>query len=82
MAKTIKRNDEVVVIAGSHKGKRGKVLKVKAGESVTVESVNLIRKYERKSQNNPNGGSSEREYPIHFSNVMLAERFDAKQGGK
>ena len=78
MAKSIKREQEVVVIAGAHKGKRGKVLSVKAGESVVVESVNLITKYIPKSQENPEGGKTQREAPIHYSNVMLAERFDAK----
>lgn len=78
MAKSIKREQEVVVIAGAHKGKRGKVLSVKAGESVVVEGVNLITKYIPKSQENPEGGKTEREVPIHYSNVMLAERFDAK----
>ena len=78
MAKSIKREQEVVVIAGAHKGKRGKVLSVKAGESVVVEGVNLITKYIPKSQENPEGGKTQREAPIHYSNVMLAERFDAK----
>ena len=78
MAKSIKREQEVVVISGAHKGKRGKVLSVKAGESVIVEGVNLIKKHIPKSQQNPEGGVTEREVPIHYSNVMLAERFDAK----
>lgn len=78
MAKSIKREQEVVVIAGAHKGKRGKVLSVKAGESVVVEGVNLITKYIPKSQENPEGGKIQREVPIHYSNVMLAKRFDAK----
>lgn len=78
MAKAIKREQEVVVISGAHKGKRGKVLSVKAGERILVEGVNMITKYERKSQENPEGGSVEREAPIHYSNVMLAEKYDAK----
>ena len=60
MAKTIKREQEVVVIAGAHKGKRGKVLEVKAPEKLLVEGVNLITKYERKTQENPEGASSAR----------------------
>ena len=79
MAKAIKREQEVVVISGAHKGKRGKVLSVQAGERVLVEGVNLITKYERKTQENPEGGSVEREAPIHYSNVMLAAKYDAKQ---
>lgn len=79
MAQTIKREQEVVVISGAHKGKRGKVLSVAAGERVLVEGVNLITKFERKTQENPEGGSVEREAPIHYSNVMSAEKFDAKK---
>ncbi len=79
MAQTIKRNVEVVVISGSQKGKRGKVLSVKPGEKVVVEGVNVRKKFERKSQEKPEGGSVEREVPIHYSNVMLAERFDKRQ---
>jgi large subunit ribosomal protein L24 len=79
MAKAIKREQEVVVISGAHKGKRGKVLEVRAPERVLVEGVNLITKYERKSQENPEGGSVEKEAPIHYSNVMLAEKYDARQ---
>ena len=78
MGKAIKREQEVVVISGAHKGKHGKVLEVKAPEKILVEGVNLITKYERKTQENPEGGSVEREVPIHYSNVMLAEKYDAK----
>lgn len=78
MAKAIKREQEVVVISGAHKGKRGKVLEVRAPNKVLVEGVNLITKFERKTQENPEGGSVEREVPIHYSNVMLAEKYDAK----
>ena len=79
MSKSIKREQEVVVIAGAHKGKRGKVLSVNAGEKVVVEGVNLITKHIPKTQENPDGGVTQREVPIHYSNVMLAERFDAKK---
>jgi len=79
MAKAIKREQEVVVISGAHKGKRGKVLEVKTPEKVLIEGVNLITKYERKTQENPEGGSVEKEAPIHYSNVMLAEKYDAKR---
>lgn len=79
MGQAIKREQEVVVISGAHKGKRGKVLSVSPGERVLVEGVNMITKYERKTQENPEGGSVEREAPIHYSNVMSAEKFDAKQ---
>ena len=82
MAKLIKREQEVVVIAGSHKGKRGKVLEGMGNDRVLVEGVNMITKYERKTQENPEGSSIQREASIHYSNVMLAEKFDAKAKSK
>jgi large subunit ribosomal protein L24 len=75
MAKNIKKGEEVVVIAGDHKGKKGKILQVLRDKNrVIVEGVNLLKKHERKSQDNPQGSIVEREFPIHYSNVMLAER--------
>jgi large subunit ribosomal protein L24 len=78
MSKAIKREQEVVVISGSHKGKRGKVLSVNSKTSVVIEGVSVITKKLPKSQENPEGGSVDRETPVHYSNVMLAEKFDAK----
>ena len=75
MAKKVKKGEEVVVIAGDHKGKKGKVLQVLRDKNrVIVEGVNLLKKHERKTQDNPQGSIVEREFPIHCSNVMLAER--------
>ena len=82
MARAIKREQEVVVIAGSHKGKRGKVLEIMGNDRVLVEGVNMITKYERKTQENPEGSSIQREASIHYSNVMLAEKFDTKVKSK
>ncbi len=75
MAKKVKKGEEVVVIAGDHKGKKGKVLQVLRDKNrVIVEGVNLLKKHERKTQDNPQRSIVEREFPIHCSNVMLAER--------
>ena len=75
MSKNIKKGEEVIVIAGDHKGKKGKILQVlREKNRVIVEGVNLLKKHERKSQDNPQGSIVEREFPIHYSNVMLAER--------
>ena len=75
----VKKNDEVVVIAGSDKGKRGRVIAVLTGKSrVIVEGVRLTKKHMRKSQNNPQGAIIEREGTIHVSNVMKADKFDAR----
>lgn len=76
----IKRGDEVVVIAGAHKGKRGKVMQVlPATERVVVEGVALRKRHQRKSQDNPEGAIVEREGTLHYSNIMLAERYDNRR---
>ncbi len=70
MSKKIKKGDEVVVIAGDHKGNKGKILEViRTKNRVLVEGVNLVKKHERKTQENPQGSIVEREASIHFSNV-------------
>ena len=75
MSKKIKKGEEVIVIAGDHKGKKGKVLQVLRDKNrVIVEGSNLLKKHEKKTQDNPQGSIVEREFPIHYSNVMLAER--------
>ena len=79
MAKAIKRGDEVVVISGSHKGKRGKVLEVQHGNNrVLVEGVNLIKKHQKKTQESPEGAIIEKEASIHYSNIMSATRYDER----
>jgi len=71
----VSRGDTVVVIAGNHAGKSGKVLEVKAAkEQVIVEGVRMIKKHQRKSQDHPTGSIIEREGPIHVSNVKLVEK--------
>ena len=77
----VKKNDEVVVLSGTQQGKRGKVLEVLRNRSrVIIEGVNLIKKAQRKSQNQPEGGIIEREGPLHISKVMLAADYDARKG--
>ncbi len=73
-AKThVKKNDEVVVISGNHKGETGRVLQVFPEKGhVLVEGVRMIKKHEKRSQDRPEGGIIEREGPIHISNVKLA----------
>ena len=75
----VKKNDEVVVIAGSDKGKRGRVISVIGKkERVIVEGARMIKKHMRKSQQYPQGQIIEREGTIHISNVMQAADFDAR----
>ncbi|HCJ12582.1 MAG: 50S ribosomal protein L24 [Verrucomicrobia bacterium GWF2_51_19] len=81
--KSLKRGDEVVVIAGSHKGKRGKVLELLSKKNrVVVEGVAMVKKCVRKSEKNPEGGMETREGSIHYSNVMRAETFEARKARK
>ena len=75
----VKKGDEVVVIAGAEKGKRGKVIAVETRKQrVIVEGVKMIKKHMRKNQNQPQGAIIEREGTIHISNVMAAGKFDAR----
>lgn len=79
MSKQLKSGVEVVVIAGAHKGRRGRVMSyLPAKNRVIVEGVNLRKKHEKKTQENPEGAIVEREAPLHRSNVMLASEFDAR----
>ena len=75
----VKKNDEVVVLAGSDKGKRGRVISVLGKkERVIVEGARMIKRHMRKSQNHPQGAIVECKGSIHISNVMKAEDFDAR----
>ena len=70
----VKKGDQVVVVAGKHKGTSGEVLKViPKQERVLVKGVNVVTKHIKRSQMNPQGGIDKREAPIHISNVMLAD---------
>jgi large subunit ribosomal protein L24 len=71
----VKKGDQVEVISGNFRGSSGKILEVlHRKERVLVEGVRIIKKHLRKSQDNPSGKISEREGPIHISNVKLIER--------
>jgi large subunit ribosomal protein L24 len=75
----VKKGDEVQVISGNHRGASGKVLQVlPSKQQVLIEGVRLIKKTQRKSQDNPNGAIITREGPIHISNVKLIESRGAK----
>ena len=68
----VKRGDIVVVIAGSHKGKEGKILEVLAGSGrARVEGVAMVKRHLKKSQEHPQGTIAEREGSVHLSNLML-----------
>jgi large subunit ribosomal protein L24 len=77
----VKKGDEVVVIAGSEKGGRGKILLVNTKKQrLTIEGLKMIKRHTKKSQSQPQGAIVEREGTIHFSNVMLAATFDQRTG--
>ena len=76
----IKKNDVVVVISGSHKGKSGKILEIRSAKNrAVVEGVAMIKRHEKKSEKNPQGAITEREGTIHVSNLMLQSRFDSSK---
>ena len=70
----VRKGDTVVVISGSNKGKKGKVLRVD-GNRVVVEKVAMIKRHTKASQKSPQGGILDKEGSIHISNVAL---FDDK----
>jgi large subunit ribosomal protein L24 len=71
MASKIRKGDDVIVLAGKDKGKRGTVLRV-AEDRVVVENVNLARKHVKPNPNRgEQGGIIDKEMPLHVSNVAL-----------
>ena len=78
----IKTGDTVTVIAGDHKGSEGKVMNVdRENNKAIVEGVNVVKKHEKPSAQNPQGGIVEKEAPIHISNLSLIENGEAVRVG-
>lgn len=77
--KKIRKGDEVIVIAGKDKGKRGTVVRVTGDDRVYVEGINMVKKHQK-----PNpilgiaGGIVEKEAPLHVSNVAIFNRSTGK----
>ena len=70
----VKKGDEVVVLAGKEKGKRGKIISVNSGKQrVVIEGVQMIKRHTSKSQQHPQGAIIEREGTIHISNVRKTD---------
>ena len=70
----LRKNDKVKVLSGNSRGKEGKILKVFRNESrVIVEGVNIIKRHSKPTQKSPQGGITQKEAPIHISNVMLID---------
>ena len=72
----VRKGDTVVVLSGANKGKRGKILRI-VGDRVVVEKVAMIKRHQKPTQKNAQGGIIEKEGTIHISNVAL---FDDKLG--
>jgi len=72
-SKKIRKGDDVIVITGRDKGKKGEVLRVLPKEGrVVVQGVNMVKRHTRPSANQA-GGIVEKEVPIHISNVSLID---------
>jgi large subunit ribosomal protein L24 len=79
----VKRNDIVVVISGSHRGKEGKILEVLPAKSrARIEGVALMKRHMKKSQEHPQGAIVEREGSVHISNLMLKSVYDTSKRKK
>jgi large subunit ribosomal protein L24 len=70
----LQKGDQVVIIAGKDKGKKGKVMRLfKETDRVIVEGVNLVKRHMKPNARMQQGGILEREQPLHASNVMLVD---------
>ena len=85
MPARIKSGDDVIVVGGKDRGKRGKVLRVEpTRDRVYVEGLNIVKRHQKPRQvagaqrDETVGGVIEKEGPIHLSNVMLADPKDGK----
>ncbi|NNC94256.1 MAG: 50S ribosomal protein L24 [Chitinophagales bacterium] len=78
----IKKGDQVIIISGEDKGKKGEVLAMmkkrdkynhRESDWVLVDGINIITKHQKPDANNPDGGIVKKEAPVHISNVMLVD---------
>jgi large subunit ribosomal protein L24 len=74
MSMRIRKGDKVKVLAGRDRGKTGKVLHVyPKKDRALVEGINMVKKHQRKSQQNPQGAIAHQEQAIHISNLTLLD---------
>ena len=74
MSLNVKKGDNVVILAGKDKGKEGTVKKtIASANRVIVEGINMVKKHQKPSNSNPNGGVIDTEAAISASNVMLID---------
>lgn len=68
----IRKGDEIVVLAGKDKGKRGTVIRMVKGDKVLVENINMVKRHTKPNpQKNEPGGILDKEMPLHISNVAI-----------
>ena len=68
----IKKGDQVIVIAGKDKGKRGSVIRLVEADRAVVENVNVVKRHTKPNpQRGVSGGIIEKEMPIHISNIAM-----------
>ena len=68
----VKTGDQVRVLAGDHKGSEGKIVKLFRSKNLAiVEGVNMVKKHNKPSSQNPKGGITEQEAPFQISNLSL-----------
>jgi len=71
----VKKGDEVLVLAGKDKGRRGKIVSVNAKENkCIIEGINEYKKHQKPSQKKPQGGIITIAMPVHISNVMVIDK--------
>ena len=88
----VRKGDQVVVIAGKEKGKRGRVLRLMTGKGrVVIERINMVKRHTKPTQRNPRGGILEKEGSVEASNIALwcgkcvaprRAKIDEKEGQK
>jgi len=70
----IKKGDTVKVLAGEYKGQTGKVIQILPEKNkALVEGINVVKKHNKPTAENPQGGITEKEAPVHLSNLMYVD---------
>lgn len=70
----IKKGDTVKVLAGEYKGQTGKVIQILPEKNkALVEGINVVKKHNKPTAENPQGGITEMEAPVHLSNLMYVD---------
>ncbi len=70
-----RKNDDVIIISGKHKGQAGKIISLDYKKTrAIVDKVNIIKKHTKPNQVNSEGGIVDKEGPIHLSNIALASK--------